>query len=172
MKVAALYVDPRGPYASLPVDLWDEKRDARLYDGPHRVIAHPPCQQWGRLRAQAHCNPAHLECGPIAVDQVRRFGGVLEHPADSLLWTACELPHPFSLWPDEFGGRSVALFQGDYGHPAPKLTWLYFVGVGPCPLALGSGAARGRVALQHSSVRHLTPPELAARLVEWVGGSQ
>lgn len=35
-QIAALYVYADGPYAGLPgVDLWDAKRDARLYQGPH-----------------------------------------------------------------------------------------------------------------------------------------
>jgi len=48
--VAALYVQPDGCYANLPfVDAWDEARDARLYAGPYPVVAHPPCQRWGKM---------------------------------------------------------------------------------------------------------------------------
>lgn len=40
--IAALFVEPNGPYAGLPgVELWDLSRDARLYDGPYPVVAHP-----------------------------------------------------------------------------------------------------------------------------------
>ena len=51
MTVAALYVDPRGIYAGMPdVELWGlPDRDARAYDGPHPVVAHPPCSRWCRL---------------------------------------------------------------------------------------------------------------------------
>ena len=38
--VAALYVETNGSYFGLPgVDPWDEPRDARLYAGPHPVVA-------------------------------------------------------------------------------------------------------------------------------------
>jgi hypothetical protein len=41
--IAALYVETGGVYYGLPdVDPWDEARDARLYDGPWPVVAHPP----------------------------------------------------------------------------------------------------------------------------------
>lgn len=168
MAVAALYVDLAGPYPALGVDCWDEARDARLYVGPSRVIAHPPCGPWGRLSAFSHGHGK--DCGPIAVDQVRRFGGVLEHPAHSKLWQACGLPQPGELWPDQFGGWSVQLYQSEHGHPCPKLTWLYCVGVQPCPLRHGWGSGAGRVDRQSSKVRHFTPTDLARKLVTWVEG--
>ena len=47
--VAALFVETNGIYFGLPnIDPWDKQRDARLYPGPHPVIAHPPCERWGR----------------------------------------------------------------------------------------------------------------------------
>lgn len=128
MTVAALYIDPRGPYPSMPdVECWGlPERDARWYEGPWPVVAHPPCGPWGRLRHFSR--GSGYDCAPIAVDQVRRFGGVLEHPSSSLLWRHCRLPPP-SGFADEWGGYSVEVCQVDWGHVARKRTWLYCVGV-------------------------------------------
>jgi hypothetical protein len=126
--VAALYIDPRGPYPALlgPDMCWDEKRDARLYDGPWPVVAHPPCGPWGRLR-HLYRGSEH-DCAIRAVEQVRRFGGVLEHPAGSRLWGACGLPRPSEPL-DQFGGVTVEVEQVRWGHVARKRTWIYLVGV-------------------------------------------
>ena len=129
ITVAALYVDPRGPYPSMPgVECWDEQRDARLYAGPHPVVAHPPCGPWGAFKWRCYLQPADL--GPLAVEQVRRWGGVLEHPKASGLWPHCALPKPGEL-PDVAGGRCIEVNQVDWGHACAKPTWLYLVGCHP-----------------------------------------
>lgn len=124
--VSALYIDPAGPYPRMVVDCWDEIRDAKRYDGPNPVVAHPPCGPWGRLS-----NLCHLQdptCGPAAVASVRRWGGVLEHPAESRLWRACLMPFPGEL-PDAWSGLTYAVCQVAWGHCCTKPTWLYIVGV-------------------------------------------
>lgn len=130
--VSALYVDPRGPYPKLLADCWDESRDARLYAGPNPVVAHPPCGPWGRLRHLYRGGEGPRELAPFAVEQVRRFGGVLEHPRYSKLWPFCELPLP-GAQADRFAGRTYEVSQCDWGHPARKMTWLYVVGAIPGP---------------------------------------
>mgnify|MGYP006920574196 CR=1 FL=1 len=110
----------------LGVDCWDEQRDAKRYRGPHPVVAHPPCGPWGKL---AHmCHKQDPACGPAAVKAVRKFGGVLEHPAHSKLWAACGMPLPGAP-PDKYGGSTTALEQVSWGHVARKSTWIYTVGV-------------------------------------------
>ena len=134
MTVAALYIDPRGPYPKLlgPELCWDEARDARTYAGPWPVVAHPPCGPWGRLRHL--CTKQDRSLAIAAVWQVRACGGVLEHPQCSKLWGYCDLPGPRGHRTargqfDEFGGFSIQVAQVAWGHVAEKLTWLYFVGV-------------------------------------------
>jgi hypothetical protein len=127
--IAALYIDPRGPYPKMPdVDAWDRERDATTYAGPWPVVAHPACGPWGRLRHLYQGSEGGPELGCIAVRQVRRWGGVLEHPRDSRLWDACELPRPGEP-ADAFGGVTIAVNQCDWGHKTRKPSWLYLVRV-------------------------------------------
>ncbi len=138
--IAALYVAAEGAYANLlGVDVWDETRDARTYAGPWSVVAHPPCQRWGRLGFAAwrrwggeHNQPgADDGCFTAALASVRRWGGVLEHPAYSYAWLAHGLPWPPEVggWQrDTSGGWCCRVDQGNYGHAARKSTWLYVVG--------------------------------------------
>jgi hypothetical protein len=138
--IAALYVDPAGVYAGLPgVEVWDDARDARLYAGPWPVVAHPPCQRWCRFAkgiARQYSDKQvgdDAGCFEAALEAVRRFGGVLEHPSESLAWPAFDLPAPRSTggWTQSFfdGGASCYVEQGRYGHPMRKATWLYAFGV-------------------------------------------
>jgi hypothetical protein len=125
--IAALYIDAAGPYPRMPdVDAWDVTRDATRYAGPWPVVAHPPCGPWGRLRKLSkHDDPA---LALRAVDQVRAYGGVLEHPECSALWRTRKLPLPGEL-PDAWGGFTLQVDQVAYGHVARKRTWLYCVGI-------------------------------------------
>lgn len=130
-RAVALYVDPRGPYpALLGVDsCWDQRRDARSYGGPNPIIAHPPCGPWGRLK-HLYQGDEH-DCAPRALEQVRAFGGVLEHPAGSQLWqqdAALKLHlGRFGAWCDQHGGFCMVVDQVEWGHVARKRTWLYIV---------------------------------------------
>jgi hypothetical protein len=89
VRVAALYVAKGGIYFGRDdVDPWDEARDARLYAGPHPVVCHSPCTTWSPLAFiwQARRGTPVGEdgqCFAHALASVRRWGGVLEHPAGS-----------------------------------------------------------------------------------------
>lgn len=157
MTVAALYIDPRGPYPALlgPELCWDAERDACLYEGPWPIVAHPPCGPWGRLRHL--CRNQVAELGPFAVDQVRRFRGVLEHPMHSKLFDACGMPKPGEP-ADRFGGRTILVSQCDFGHVARKWTWVYLVGdiaIGPLPPSREPthwiSGGRGRTGVKHKT---------------------
>jgi hypothetical protein len=152
--IAALFVETGGAYYGLPgVDPWDKERDARLYTGPDPVVAHPPCERWGRYWGGGPMlagTPRQKKLGDdagcfvSALWSSRQFGGVLEHP---------EASHAFRVYglgkPPRTGGwvRSAddigwicCVEQGHYGHRARKKTWLYcvnFTDTRPEPLLWG-----------------------------------
>jgi hypothetical protein len=152
--IAALYVDPLGCYAGLTgVDAWDMARDARRYAGPWPVVAHPPCQRWGRFAEGGPSAPGTRKtgddggCFAAALAAVRTWGGVLEHPKDSKAWPTFGLSKP----PYQGGwiladvgaaagpGWTCCVSQGHYGHFSNKPTWLYAVGPRPGELVWGKG---------------------------------
>ena len=124
LTVAVLFARADSVYKALPnVEVYDMERDARTYDGPHPVVAHPPCRAWGRLRTFAKPRPDERNLARLAVALVREFGGVLEHPAGSTLWKAQGLPAPGAGF-DGAGGWTLAAPQHWWGHKAEKATWL------------------------------------------------
>lgn len=155
--VAALYVETGGCYFNLDgVEPWDEARDARLYAGPHPVVAHPPCQRWGKLWAG---QPLHIKntgerkikgddngCFAAALAAVRKWGGVLEHPWGSHAWPhfGLNIPPRSGGWirADFEGGWTCCVEQGRYGHYARKPTLLYLFGADPETLEWGYGYAQ------------------------------
>lgn len=199
--IAALYVESGGAYFGLDgVDPWDEPRDARKYPGPWPVVAHPPCQRWGRFWHGSTAKPHQFKrgddggCFAAALDALRRWGGVIEHPCDSHAWG----PEHFNLAkPPRSGGWVEAapglwtccVYQGHYGHFAGKPTWLLVAGVSrdrlpelrwgkveqrlhPTALARhGYAKARriGMVAMvggkDKTKIRNATPPEFRDLLI-------
>jgi hypothetical protein len=145
--IAALYVETGGSYFNLEgVNPWDKEEDARMYGGPYPVVAHPECQRWGKFwKGQpGNINRGIVErkgddegCFKSALFDVRRFGGVLEHPEHSHAWRHFNLAKPPRqggwIKADKYGGWTCRVEQGRYGHYAPKPTWLYAVGIDPLP---------------------------------------
>jgi hypothetical protein len=152
--VDALFIDPKGIYPQLlgPEHCWDEKRDARTYGGPGPVVAHPPCQLWVNMAAvnwkrYGRQRPAWQGgsdggCFAAALAAVRKYGGVLEHPAGSHAWEAHGLRKPpvmgWEVHSDDPGSCSplqlyyvCEVWQHAYGHGARKRTYLLYCGVQP-----------------------------------------
>lgn len=137
--VSALYVEPEGHYIGIDgVDTWDEQRDARKYPGPHPVVAHPPCQRWGRFWHGSTRKPHQFKmgddngCFASAFESLKSFGGVLEHPCDSNAWGHFGLNKPprSGGWVMAAPGMwTCCVYQGHYGHIAGKPTWLLTSGI-------------------------------------------
>lgn len=173
-NVVALYVDEKGPYPWLVRDWYDESRNAKSYDGHRPVVAHPPCGPWSKMRGL--CTKQDVSCGPHAVRMVRRWGGVLEHPAYSALFRHCAMPRPNEL-PDEYGGRTYEVRQVAWGHQCEKPTWIYVVGVphdlvvagiqtgGKATHRVTSGPRGPQLPSLNKTKVHLTPWRFASWLV-------
>jgi hypothetical protein len=134
--IAALFVESPGPYTDLAnVDPWDKQRDARKYPGPWPVVAHPPCARWGRYWNGGPSAKVKRKkgddggCFKAALEAVRKWGGVLEHPEGSHAWEWFGLRRPMMGcgWTaaGDFIGYTCQVEQGHYGHRARKKTWLY-----------------------------------------------
>lgn len=181
--IAALYVETNGCYFGLPgVDPWDIHRDARRYPGPYPVVAHPPCERWGRFSDGSPMKKAYQTgddggCFAAALASLRRWGGVLEHPAHSKAFVAHGIPTPPKSGWLQIGYREwvCQVEQGHYGHVARKATWLLVVGERPPELIWGPAEQRlpakrlaergyesarrcGAVANQSHKQRQRTPP--------------
>lgn len=181
--VAVLFARKDSFYKTLPcVDVYDMERDARTYDGPWPVVAHPPCRAWGGLKHMANPRPDERNLARLSVALVREFGGVLEHPKKSTLWPAQGLPAPGRR--DCFGGFTLPINQNAWGHRAEKATLLYIVGceprdipdmpmvLGEAPMVVGTSGRRkdgtrpaSRPEITKAEREH-TPPDLAVWLVE------
>src|SRR5208337_3685547 len=99
--ISALFVETNGCYWGIPdIDPWDKTRDARTYTGPWPDVAHPDCKRWGRFWHGSTRKPHQFilgddgGCFASALTSVRRWGGVLEHPADSHAWSAHFIAKP------------------------------------------------------------------------------
>lgn len=169
--IAALYVETDGCYFGLPgVDPWDEQRDARNYAGPWPVVAHPPCQRWGRMATGGPSAPATKRlgddgnCFAAALLTLSQVGGVIEHPCDSRAWRWFGMhgprrhagwqrtPGPLIWWRDGDVIRvrdrragdwwTCYVEQGHYGHMSRKPTWLLATGVDLPSLDWSAGEQR------------------------------
>jgi hypothetical protein len=180
--IAALFVETRGIYAELGLDVWGIERDARTYAGRGPIIGHPPCERWGRYWGGGPSAKVRRTlgddggCFASALASVRRCGGVLEHPEASHAWAAHGLRKPPKSggWvvADDIGGLTCCVEQGHYGHAARKATWLYLSGFDPRELEWGSSGPRGRMepGFHTAAERAAAPPE--RRLVQRLTAAQ
>ena len=136
--IAALFVDEAGCYSRVEfIDCWPISRDARLYIDSLPVIAHPPCQLWGKMArvnysrwGGEHNKPGNDGgCFYSALMNVNRCGGVLEHPAGSYAFEKFGIKKPKrNEWIKSGDGWVCEVWQSAYGHKANKATWLYYKG--------------------------------------------
>lgn len=172
-RVAVLFAMRNSIYNDFPsAEVYDDELDAFNYEGPHRVICHPPCARWGKY-ATTRGNTIGDDDGAFGfcLNSLRYWGGVIEHPAYSKAWEHFGLPRPNPRggWTEDgIGGFTCHVEQGHYGHPAPKATWLYIFGVRPIELKWGYSEAEGRITKMNRTMREHTPLLFAQLLVNMV----
>jgi len=162
--VAALFVRKNNHYAALGVDCYDATRDALSWPGGVPGVYHPPCRAWGQLSHMAKPRPGEAELSLWAMQKVRQFGGVLEHPYASRLWAASGCLG-FGIR-DQHGGVLVPVLQSWWGHRAPKKSCLYIVGPVPELPYLAESATVTTVERMGRPERERTPEAFATWLVE------
>jgi hypothetical protein len=127
--VSVLFTRSDSIYKTLGVDCWDIERDARNWPGGNPIIAHPPCRAWGQLSHMAKPRHDEKELAIWSIEQIRKWGGVLEHPRASKLWKVMNLPMGAAR--DIHGGFTLSVNQFWWGHKAKKSTLLYVCGTTP-----------------------------------------
>lgn len=170
MNVAVLCAAKNSVYKSFEVDVYDIERDCRTFDYSKPIVAHPPCRSWSAYcRHQAKPLPGEKELGPFCVEALKQCGGVLEHPAHSLLFDACNVPKPGNRERD--GLWSMWVQQSWWGDTRTKNTWLLFSGIDKrdieLPFALHDpDGDRRRWQLMSKHQRSATSIEFATWLIQ------
>lgn len=178
-RTPVLFCRPNSIYQQLDLaDPYDRHRNALTYAGPWPVIAHPPCRLWGRLKGLADHSRDDKDLARFAVQIIRKFGGILEHPAHSALWPDQQLPRPGERPQDGLWTLDIA--QHWFGHKAEKQTWLLINGLLPGDLppipftlsypthSIGGNKHRPNLPPTTKSEREHTPLALATWLLETV----
>jgi hypothetical protein len=158
LPVAVLCTNKLTTYSQLPyVFPFDKEMNAYTFKSNSPVIAHPPCQQWSRLRSFAKENKEEKDLAIFCLEIVKKNGGVFEHPAGSSFF--------------KYAGIENELFSVDqhwWGFPARKRTYLYFNKCGPDQLPLNFDAIKKNVSNMPQSQRSITTIDFAKWLVSSV----
>lgn len=128
IKYPVLFCHSKSNYKQLPsFDVYDEKKDALTYTGQKPVLCHPPCRNFSRLRFFSKGDDFENVYPFFCLKLVRTYGGIIEHPYDSLFWKLFDCPKVGSF--DNYGGTSFVFDQFDFGYYTRKRTRLYIVGL-------------------------------------------
>jgi hypothetical protein len=99
----------------LIINLYDKYRDAYTFNSSQKLICHPPCQQWCKLKGLAKYDKKEKDLAAFCYEKVNKNGGILEHPFGSSFF-------------DYVGANKKNIYlihQSDFGFEATKPTLLY-----------------------------------------------
>ena len=123
------FTQKKSNYNKLQCNPYDIDKDSLSCISKLPAVYHPPCASWGRLRKFSKFRPGEHWLAVWSIIRLRKYGGILEHPAHSSLWRFMAMPLPGQK-ADRFGGYSISINQHWFGHKCAKNTFLYIVG---CP---------------------------------------
>ncbi|WP_124561457.1 hypothetical protein [Pedobacter sp. KBW01] len=155
--IAVLCALEKSVYKTIPdLDVYDKNRDAYTFDLSIPIIAHPPCQQWSRLREFSKENKKEKELAFFCLEKIHQNGGVLEHPAGSSFFKEAGIK------------PTLSIDQAWFGYPARKRTYLYFYGCKPLAFPLTFDLATKKVENMGQVARSVTTLQFAEYLISCV----
>lgn len=162
-KITVLCAMDNSNYYQIPnLDIYNKQRNAYTYTGNNFIIAHPPCQQWSRLKFFALENKQEKDLAPFCLEQVNKNGGILEHPHGTTFFKEMGIPK-----------RKLYLtWQSWFGFPCKKPTLLYIKDVELLPVPLNFDAIQKTVDQLHSRQRSHQTLEFCEYLVNSVRQSK
>lgn len=156
--ITVLCIDEKSNYKKIKdqdLDLWDIKRNAYNYNGTNKIIGHPPCQQWSKLKGLAKENKLEKELGLFVWEKVQQYGGIIEHPAGTSLFKYVGA-NPKQI---------IKVNQNWWGFKAKKETLLYFNQVELLPTPLNFNAIEKKIEGMNARMRSRMTIEFCEYLI-------
>lgn len=160
-KIVILCAAEKSVYNYLPdVEVFNQVKDAYSFSGQNKVIAHPPCAQWSRLKSFARVNMREKDLAFFCYEKVMENGGIFEHPYGSSFFKYVGVK------------PTIILDQYDFNFPARKRTALFFSNCKPIGFQPGNVLNIPRkVALMSQENRSITTIQFADFLISSVRNS-
>lgn len=154
--VTVLFTNRKSVYKQLQCDCYDIDRNVKSFNWDRKVIAHPPCRQFSRLKGLSKKDDEEYELVLKTLNHVNRYGGIIEHPLRSDLFKRNEVDQDKIIYID----------QHWFGFKAHKPTLLYIVGAKVDYIPFNMDAVEKSVQNMWSNERSITTEKLAKWLIE------
>lgn len=150
-------------YNNIPgINIYNKQRNAYTYNGNDFIIAHPPCQQWSKLKKFSKPDLKERDLGPFCLELVQKNGGILEHPHGTSLFKEMGISN----------SHLTLIWQSWFGFPAKKPTLLYTKDIELLPTPLNLDAIKKTVPQLHSSKRSLMTTQFCTYLIQSIRTSK
>jgi len=126
VKYPVYFISSKGYYPSLNCDCFDINRNALTTSNYLPGVYHPPCKSWGKLKSFANFVPGEHYLGLWSFLRILRYGGVLEHPSGSYLFSKYIIPYCKSVNYANCGVFSID--QNWFGAKFRKRTLIFYFG--------------------------------------------